>query len=406
MLTIRFAILLSCVGIALFPACRDSSDHPELDVVSSFGSNPGDLKMFVFEPSAPSANMPLVVAMHGCSQGAADMADLTEWNRLGEQYGFYVIYPEQATKNNVSRCFNWFQSGDINRDEGEARSIRSMVDHMLLNYPIDPQRVFVTGLSAGAAMTTVMLACYPEKFAAGAVHAGGPYKAATDVWQSISALAGNVSKGEVEWGNLVRAQNPSYTGTYPRVSIFHGTNDNVVNPNNAAEIAKQWANVHATDAVADAVVSGFQGAADVQQAIYLDAVGSPVVVRYTIDDLGHAIAVNSGTCRQQGGSSSTYATEKGFFSTYWTAHFFGLVPDHRVSGPSTVTAGQEGLTFSVPHQSGSTYQWQLPDGCTITSGTNGSTIIVTWGQQSGVVTAVETDANGCVYGMEGLSVGF
>lgn len=399
-------LLFLCAGVLLLQACRDSSDHPELDAVSNFGLNPGNLKMFVFEPSVPSADMPLVVAMHGCSQGAADMANLTEWNRLGEQHGFYVAYPEQATKNNISRCFNWFRSGDINRDEGEARSIRSMVDYMLLNYPIDPQRVFVTGLSAGAAMTTVMLACYPEKFAAGAIHAGGPYKAATDVWQSISALAGNVSKGAVEWGNLVRTQNPGFSGVYPTVSIFHGTSDNVVSSNNAAEIVKQWTNLHATDAVADLVISEFQGAADVQQAIYLDADGSPVVVRYTISDLGHAIAVNSGACRQQGGSSSTFATEKSFFSTYWTAHFFGIVPDHRVSGPSTVTAGQQELTFSVPHQAGSTYQWQLPDGCIITSGASGSTITVTWGQQAGMVTAVETDANGCMYGMEGLDVGF
>jgi len=400
------ALLIGCVGMMLMPSCRDSSDHPELDAVSNFGSNPGDLEMFVFKPSSPTADMPLVVAMHGCSQGAADMADLTEWNRLGEEHGFYVIYPEQAVKNNMSRCFNWFQSGDINRDEGEARSIRSMVDHMLLNYPIDPQRVYVTGLSAGGAMTSVMLACYPEKFAAGAIHAGGPYKGATDVWQSMSALAGNVSKGEVEWGNLVRAQNPDFSGTYPTVSIFHGTNDDLVSPNNAAEAVKQWANVHGTDAVADVVNSGFQGAPDVQQAIYLNVENNPVVVRYTIADLGHAIAVNPGACRQQGGSTSTFATEKGFFSTYWTAHFFGIVPDHRVSGPSAVTSGQEGLTFSVPGHAGSTYQWQVPDGCTITSGATGSTITVTWGQQAGEVAAVETDADGCTYAMEPLQVGF
>ncbi|MCF8256810.1 MAG: PHB depolymerase family esterase [Flavobacteriales bacterium] len=387
-------------------SCKDSSDYPGLSSVPDFGSNPGSLDMFMFAPTSPTADMPLVVALHGCSQSAADMADLTRWNDLGERHGFYVIYPEQRTLNNVSLCFNWFQTGDIERNEGESRSIRSMVQHMLLNYPIDPQRVYVTGLSAGGAMTTVMLACYPEMFAAGAVHAGGPYKAATDMWQSISALAGNVSKSGDEWGNLVRGQNLDFTGSYPRVSVFHGTSDNVVNPNNAAETVKQWANVHGTDAVADVATNGFQGAADVQQAIYLDADGNEVVVRYTINDMGHAIAVNSGACRNQGGSTSTYATEKGFFSTYWSARFFGLVPDLRVAGPDTVAAGQTGLVYSVPHTDGSTYVWQLPVGCTVTEGAGSGSITVSWGQVPGAVACTETDTIGCSYPMESLSVSF
>lgn len=387
-------------------ACGDSSDHPELTAVGSFGPNPGDLKMYLFEPSSPTADMPLVVALHGCTQNAADMADLTEWNRLGERYGFYVVYPEQSSRNNISRCFNWFQEGDINRNQGESRSIRSMVDHMLVNYPINPQRVYVTGLSAGAAMTSVILACYPERFSAGAIHAGGAYKAATDVWQSMSALAGNVSKGAQEWGDLVRAQNPTYTGPYPRVSVFHGTSDPTVNANNATETVKQWTNVHGTDAVADFATDGFEGAADVQQAVYMDGTGQQVVVRYTITDMGHAIAVNPGSCRHQGGSSSTFATDKGFFSTYWTARFFGLIPEPVVSGPSVVSAGQQQVTFSVPAYPGSSYAWQFPDGCVLTQGGNGPVVMVDWGQQSGEVTVTETDVDGCVYTLTPLAVSF
>lgn len=392
--------------VVWWSSCGNSAEHPELDAVNSFGSNPGNLKMFVFEPSSPTADMPLVVAMHGCSQSAAQMADLTEWNRLGEEYGFYVIYPEQATKNNVSRCFNWFQNGDIHRDEGEARSIRSMVDHMLLNYPIDPQRVFVTGLSAGGAMTSVMLACYPDRFAAGAVHAGGPYKAATDVWQSVSALAGNVSKGAEEWGNLVRGQYPDFTGEYPRVATFHGTNDNVVSANNAAETVKQWTNVHGTNATPDEATGDFQGAADVQQAVYNDAEGNAVVVRYTISDMGHAISIDPGGCRDQGGNSGTYATDKKFFSTWWTASFFGIVPELRVSGPQTVTPGEEGLVYSVPAHSGSAYAWQVAEGVVITAGEGAATITVTWGTAPGSVSCTETDAIGCTYVHAPVVVGF
>jgi len=400
----RHVLLLLIILTAA--ACRNSSQHPDLTPVGSFGPNPGDLKMFMFAPSSPTADMPLVVAMHGCTQTAAQMADLTDWNRLGEEYGFYVIYPEQSFKNNPSRCFNWFQEDDINRDQGEARSIRSMVDHMLLNYPIDPQRVFVTGLSAGGAMTSVMLACYPDRFAAGAVHAGGPYKAATDVWQSLSALAGNVTKGADEWGNLVRGQLPSYSGAYPRMATFHGTNDNVVSANNAIEIVKQWTNVHGTDPIPDEATDGFQGAADVQQAIYRDNDGNAAVVRYTLSGMGHAISINPGGCRDQGGNSGTHATDKKFFSTWWTASFFGIVPELRVSGPAVVAPGEVGLTFSVPAHSGSAYTWQVPEGGVITAGDGTAAITVTWGNAPGSVTCTEVDAIGCTYVHVPVAVGF
>ena len=400
-----FLLLLVLVVFAT-PSCDSSDDYPGLSAVSNFGSNPGDLDMFLFEPSSPTADMPLVVALHGCSQSAADMADLTRWNELGEKYGFYVIYPEQRTLNNVSLCFNWFQTKDIDRNQGESRSIRSMVQHMVQHYPIDPQRVYVTGLSAGAAMTSVMLANHPDMFAAGAVFGGGPARAATDVFQSMSVMAGNVSKSEEEWGNLARSQNGGHIGPFPLIAIFHGTDDDVVSPNNAGELVKQWTNLHGTDATADEAISGYQGAIDVQRAIYRNGQGQDVVARYTVSNMGHAIPVFSGACRDQGGSSSTFATEKNFFSTYWTAVFFGIVPANRVSGPSAVVAGQDSVIFSVPHYQGSTYQWQLPDGCTMSNGAGTSSILVSWGNVAGSVEVTETDSNGCQYVHEGAEVSF
>jgi poly(hydroxyalkanoate) depolymerase family esterase len=398
-------IVLLCIALSVV-ACSDSEDYPGLTGVGNFGDNPGDLDMFLFEPSSPTVDMPLVIALHGCSQNAGDMAELTEWNKLAETYGFYVVYPEQSAGNNVSSCFNWFQTKDINKGSGESKSIYSMVEYMVGHYSINPQRVYITGLSAGAAMTTVMLANYPDKFAAGAIFGGGPARGATDVWSSISALAGDVTKSPEEWGALARSQYISYTGSYPPLCIFHGTNDNVVSPVNATEAAKQWTNLHGTDDVADESISGFEGAADVQRVVYKTTSGYEAVVRYIINDMGHAIPVYSGACRNQGGSSSTFATEKNFFSTYWTAVFFGIIPPAAVNGSALVSAGQDSLTYSVPAYNGSTYAWQLPEGCTITSGDGTATITVTWGTTGGLVSAIETDANGCTYPCTGVMVGF
>lgn len=399
-----FQIWSIVLVVMLAVSCSSSDDHPGLSVVTGFGANPGDLDMFMFEPSSPTANMPLVVALHGCSQSAAEMADLTRWNDLGERYGFYVIYPEQRTLNNFSLCFNWFQTKDIDRNQGESRSIHSVVQHMLQHYPIDAQRVFVTGLSAGAAMTTVMLANHPEMFSSGATFGGGPARAATNMVESVSVMAGNVSRSAEEWGALARSQNGGYTGAFPQLAIFHGTEDDVVSPTNAGELVKQWTDLHGTDAQADDVVSGFQGAVDVQRLTYRNAAGDEAVVRYIINNMGHAIPVHSGACRHQGGSSSTFATEKQFFSTYWTAVFFGIIPRAEVSGPAVVSVGEEGVNFSAPHYQGSTYAWQLPDGCSITAGAGTSSITVQWGNLPGSVSAVETDEIGCSYPIAGLHV--
>ena len=151
----------------------------------SFGSNPGNLRMFKFVPDGLPASRPLVVALHGCSQTASSYDDETGWTALAERLGFALLLPQQrqslgsfATGNNVFGCFNWFLPGDISRDQGEALSIKQMIDTMKTDHGSDSTKVFVTGLSAGGAMTAVMLATYPEVFAGGAVIAGLPYHCA------------------------------------------------------------------------------------------------------------------------------------------------------------------------------------------------------------------------------------
>jgi poly(hydroxyalkanoate) depolymerase family esterase len=94
-------------------------------------------------------------------------ADGTGWSNLADRYGLALLFPEQQTTNNPQRCFNWFEPEDSNRNQGEALSIRQMVEHMIRAHGINRSRVFVTGLSAGGAMTSVMLAIYPEVFTGG-----------------------------------------------------------------------------------------------------------------------------------------------------------------------------------------------------------------------------------------------
>ncbi|MEO6341367.1 MAG: PHB depolymerase family esterase, partial [Caulobacteraceae bacterium] len=159
----------------------DPSAGGKLRQVADFGVNPGGLAMFTHVPETLPANAPLVVVLHGCGQSAAAYDRGAGWSTLADRFGFVVLAPEQNRTKHLNGCFNWFLPGDTTRGGGEAASIRQMVAHAVATHGLDPQRVYVTGLSAGGGMTSAMLAAYPEVFAGGAIIAGLPYGAASTV---------------------------------------------------------------------------------------------------------------------------------------------------------------------------------------------------------------------------------
>ena len=136
--------------------------------VSNFGSNPGNLRMFKYIPDQLPGSAPLIVVLHGCKQNEPTYANEAGWVQLADKLHVVLVMPAQVQENNANNCFNWFQPANATRGKGEALSIRQMVDKMTRDHNIDPKRIYVTGLSAGGAMTSVMLATYPEVFAAGA----------------------------------------------------------------------------------------------------------------------------------------------------------------------------------------------------------------------------------------------
>jgi poly(hydroxyalkanoate) depolymerase family esterase len=147
---------------------------------TEFGTNPGNLRMFSFVPEILQPSCALVVVLHGCGQDARSFDRGTGWSVLADHYGFALLVPEQQRSNNLNRCFNWFNPQDTQRESGEACSISQMIAWMTRNHKDTKQRNFVTGLSAGGAMTSAMLATYSETFAAGAIIAGLPYGVASN----------------------------------------------------------------------------------------------------------------------------------------------------------------------------------------------------------------------------------
>jgi feruloyl esterase len=318
------------------PAPNHQQHH--LSEIRSFGSNPGALRMFVHVPRQVAESRPLVVVLHGCAQSAADYDLGAGWSTLADRFGFCLLLPEQQASNNPNRCFNWFQPGDSTRGSGEAQSIRQMVDRMIRDHDVDPRRVFVTGLSAGGAMASVMLATYPDVFAGGAIVAGLPYGAANNVQQAFQTMFQSPPRDARAWGDLVRGASP-HAGPWPRVSVWHGGVDATVIPSNAGEIIKQWTDVHGLPVTptAQAIVDGYP------RQVWVNAAGEEAIESYTITNMAHGTPLATGEADHECGAAGPFLLEVGISSSYHIAKFFGITAGVRresAQSSAMVPAGQ------------------------------------------------------------------
>jgi feruloyl esterase len=275
--------------------------------------------MLVYAPPMLPRRAPLVVVLHGCAQTALAYDEGSGWSALAQKYGFAVLYAEQKRANNLNLCFNWFRPGDTGRDRGEALSIRQMVMRM----GSDPTRTFITGLSAGGAMASVMLATYPEVFSGGGIIAGLPYGAASDTRGAMAAMKRAPSRTAKQWGDLVRSAAP-HAGARPTVSIWHGTHDQTVGVSNAAASLKQWTDVHgvAEGAFTERTVAGHQ------RKTWSNSRGKAVVELLMIERMGHGTPVRRTKAQAAAGSAGPFILDVGVSSSLNLVKSWGLDKKH------------------------------------------------------------------------------
>jgi poly(hydroxyalkanoate) depolymerase family esterase len=292
--------------------------------VVGFGSNPGQLRMFKYVPQNLGAVRPLVVALHGCTQQAQGYDDETGWVKLADKYRFALLLPQEQV--HPAKCFRWFDATQTQRDQGEALSIRQMIARMAADHNIDPQHVYVTGLSAGGAMTAVMLATYPELFAGGGIIAGIPYRCASteNEAQTQCGLFGQSLPAQkqltpAQWGDLVRAA-ASHAGFSPRVSLWHGTRDSTVNPQDQIELMEQWTNVLGIDQTPDMeeTVNGHA------HKVFQDQNGTPLVETWLINGMTHGTPIDPGSGEMQCGTAAPFILVAGICSSLYISRFWGL----------------------------------------------------------------------------------
>jgi poly(hydroxyalkanoate) depolymerase family esterase len=278
-----------------FRAARQSAPASEVStpvpgpagrfLLASYSNRSGTRTYKIYIPARGEGKpRPLVVMLHGCKQTPDDFAAGTRMNELAGEMGFLVAYPEQSSSANRSRCWNWFQAADQQRDRGEPSLIAGITREIIARYNVDARRVYVAGLSAGGAMAAIMGHAYPDLYAAVGIHSGLAYAAARDLPSALAAMRGLKSTLDPRYG-------ASAFRTVPTI-VFHGDLDTTVHSRNGEQVIVQ-ASPTARDLVTPAfapqtVEKGEENGRRYTRTTQADASGKPALEHWLVHGAGHA----------------------------------------------------------------------------------------------------------------------
>lgn len=245
-------------------------------------SNPAGSRAYrLFIPSRYQERpLPLVVMLHGCTQSPDDFAAGTRMNFIAEEQDCFVVYPAQPRQANQAKCWNWFRTGDQQRDRGEPSLIAGITRQIMDDYLVDRKRVYVGGLSAGAAAAAIMGATYDDLYAAIGIHSGLACGVAVDLPSALVAMRQGGSGHKVISGG--RTPVPTI--------VFHGDRDTTVHPNNGDQILAQSVRTISTQGNTQRKVHRGQvpGGHAYTRTVLSDARGRGMLEHWNIHGAGHA----------------------------------------------------------------------------------------------------------------------
>ena len=249
----------------------------------SYTNHAGGRPYKLYVPSSyRGQTVPLVVMLHGCTQSPNDFAAGTRMNLIAEEHACLVVYPAQSSEANAAKCWNWFRPSDQQRDQGEPSLIAGITRQVMHDYPVDPQRVYIGGLSAGAAAAAIMGATYPDVYAAIGVHSGLACGAANDIPSAFNAMRQGDSSDSSRSGDMSAVLGD---GSAAPTIVFHGDQDTIVHPRNGDHfiaqnrIAKLQKKVHRGQV---------PGGHSYTRTIHTDASGRAIFEHWDIHGAGHA----------------------------------------------------------------------------------------------------------------------
>ena len=248
----------------------------------SYGNEAGSLAYKLYIPSGYDGQaLPLVVMLHGCTQSPDDFAAGTRMNRIAEECVCFVAYPEQSAAANVSRCWNWFRPADQRRGRGEPSLIAGITREVMRHYCVDPRRVYIAGLSAGAAAAVIMGTTYPDLYAAIGVHSGLACGAASDIASAFAAMR----QGKMAFGADDAFADPTDARIVPTI-VFHGDRDATVHPHNGDRVIAQWTTI--ADLQTKVERGRVPGGHAYTRTVHVDASGQALLEQWDVHESGHA----------------------------------------------------------------------------------------------------------------------
>jgi poly(hydroxyalkanoate) depolymerase family esterase len=241
----------------------------------TFANEAGSRAYKLYIPSGYTGQpVPLVVMLHGCTQSPDDFASGTQMNELAEEQTFLVAYPAQAQSANVSKCWNWFNAGDQQRDRGEPSLIAGITRQIMRDFSADAGRVYVAGLSAGGAAAAIMGSAYPDLYAAVGVHSGLACGAARDMPSAFAAMRQGGAP-----------QNGGAKQPVPTI-VFHGDRDTTVNPVNGDQVIAQ--SKAGSDLRSNVSRGQAPGGINYTRTVASDDSGHPMLEHWVLHGVGHA----------------------------------------------------------------------------------------------------------------------
>jgi poly(hydroxyalkanoate) depolymerase family esterase len=236
--------------------------------------------------------LPLVVMLHGCTQSPDDFAAGTRMNALAEEHTCLVAYPSQAASANASMCWNWFIPGHQRRGQGEPSLIAGITGQVMRDYSVESRRVYVAGLSAGAAAAVIMGITYPDLYAAIGAHSGLACGVATDLPSAFTVMRQGEGAAARQCGSA--PGDGEYRRIVPTI-VFHGDQDKTVHPRNGDQIIAQSRANMTVDLQTRVQHGRVPGGHAYSRTLHADASGRTVLEQWVIHGAGHGWSGGSHT---------------------------------------------------------------------------------------------------------------
>lgn len=241
---------------------------------------------------------PLVVVVHGANTTAETMREITRFDSVAKREGFMVLFPDHETDSAFGlhplQSWRFYNPAEMQRGIGDADAIATLTQNVMDDWNVDPERVYIVGLSAGGFMASIMGATYPDLYAAvGLVEAGGYGIGLLGIAQPIGPL---LLQPEISALSAFQAMGPR-ARVVPVIN-FQGDQDLAVRPQTGAHAVQQWLmtnNLVASGALRSPFPLTPSETLDVNPAtgysyqvdIYRDGEGCRVVEQVRIEGMGH-----------------------------------------------------------------------------------------------------------------------